>query len=55
MSFEQNKYTIIKSAISKELAAFVYDYFSRMSHRHTGWGSPQSGARLVSRFRIPKG
>jgi hypothetical protein len=27
MSFAQNKYTIIKSAISKELAAFVYDYF----------------------------
>jgi len=27
MTFEQNKYTIIKSAISKELAAFVYDYF----------------------------
>jgi hypothetical protein len=27
MSFKDNKYTVIKSAISKELANFVYDYF----------------------------
>jgi hypothetical protein len=27
MNFETNKYTIIKNAISKDLANFVYDYF----------------------------
>jgi hypothetical protein len=27
MSFKQNKYTVIKQAISKELASFCYDYF----------------------------
>ena len=27
MSFKKNKYTILKNAISKELANFVYDYF----------------------------
>jgi hypothetical protein len=27
MNFEKNKYTVIKSAISKELASFVTDYF----------------------------
>jgi len=27
MNFKENKYTIIKSAISKELANFVYEYF----------------------------
>ena len=27
MNFKQNKYTIIKQAISKELASFCYDYF----------------------------
>ena len=27
MSFQKNKYTVIKKAISKELANFVYKYF----------------------------
>ena len=27
MSFQKNKYTVIKKAISKELADFVYKYF----------------------------
>ena len=27
MSFKEKKYTIVKSAISKELANFVYNYF----------------------------
>ena len=27
MSFKNNKYTILKNAISKELADFVYKYF----------------------------
>jgi hypothetical protein len=27
MSFEKNKYTVLKSAISLELAKFVYQYF----------------------------
>ena len=27
MSFEQNKYVVIKNAISRELADFIYDYF----------------------------
>ena len=27
MSFKDKKYTVVKSAISKELASFVYDYF----------------------------
>ena len=27
MSFKKNKYTVLKNAISKELAAFVYQYF----------------------------
>jgi len=27
MSFKQNNYTIIKSAIDKDLALFVYNYF----------------------------
>jgi capsule polysaccharide modification protein KpsS len=28
MSFKKNKYTIIKQAISKDLAAFVANYFT---------------------------
>tara|TARA_R100001163_G_scaffold2784_1_gene4276 strand:- start:5092 stop:5748 length:657 start_codon:yes stop_codon:yes gene_type:complete len=28
MSFKEKKYTVVKSAISKELATFIYDYFS---------------------------
>ncbi len=27
MSFKKNKYTVLKNAISKELADFVYNYF----------------------------
>ena len=27
MSFKKNKYTVLKNAISKELADFVYSYF----------------------------
>ena len=27
MSFQKNKYTVIKKAISKELADFIYKYF----------------------------
>ena len=27
MSFKKNKYTVLKNAISKELADFVYKYF----------------------------
>ena len=27
MSFKKNKYSVLKNAISKELANFVYDYF----------------------------
>tara|TARA_Y100000593_G_scaffold48652_1_gene91778 strand:- start:615 stop:845 length:231 start_codon:yes stop_codon:yes gene_type:complete len=27
MSFKKNKYTVLKNAISKELANFVYSYF----------------------------
>ena len=27
MSFKKNKYSVLKNAISKELAAFVYQYF----------------------------
>ena len=27
MSFKKNKYTILRNAISKELASFVYKYF----------------------------
>jgi len=27
MSFKKNKYTVIKQAISKDLAAFVANYF----------------------------
>jgi len=27
MSFKNNKYTVLKNAISKELADFVYSYF----------------------------
>ena len=28
MSFKKNKYSVLKNAISKELADFVYKYFS---------------------------
>ena len=36
MSFKKNKYQVIKSAISKELANFCYQYFlnKRMVARH---------------------
>ena len=27
MSFEKNKYTVIKEAISKDMATFIYNYF----------------------------